>query len=202
MKMATAVLEEVVHQTTTKSVGELKRLLEELDLGCIKFKLMDSDEGPGWSREKADEIEVEYKRFLYLCVTTGRSIIPTGDIDEFWHKHILDTQKYQEDCERVFGFFLHHFPYIGMRGPEDAENLKSLFAETKDIYQEAFGESYGLGADAQDCENCGQCGASCGVGGKASDCQNCGTCGSTCGVGGGRTRPTVEPTISARPVFV
>jgi hypothetical protein len=51
----------------------------------------------------------------------------------------LDTQKYQEDCERVFGYFLHHFPYFGMRGEEDAENLKHAWAESCALYEKRFG---------------------------------------------------------------
>lgn len=29
-----------------------------------------------------------------------------------WHAHILFTQKYAADCDRIFGSFLHHFPTV------------------------------------------------------------------------------------------
>lgn len=30
-------------------------------------------------------------------------IVPCRLVDEMWHRHILDTQAYAEDCERIFG---------------------------------------------------------------------------------------------------
>ena len=172
----TVIEERVVYQKTARTTEEVTGLLDGLDLGPIKFKLMDAEEGEGWNRGKVEEMEKQYKRFLLLTVTSGHAIIPTKEIDAFWHQHILDTQKYADDCERCFGFFLHHFPYIGLRGEDDRQNLEALFQQTRQIYEAMFGESYGV--SAQDCENCGNCSASCGVG----DCDT-----------PQRVRPTVEP---------
>ncbi len=168
--------EKVTYQKSTKSLEKIKQLVAQIDLGPIKFKLMDTDEGEGWSRDKVESVEKAYRRFLILTTTSGRAIIPTKEIDAFWHQHILDTQKYAEDCQRAFGFFLHHFPYIGLRGNEDRLMLGRLFKETSELYEKMFGEPYG--ADAQDCENCGNCTASCGVGDHSSR---------------DRIRPTVQP---------
>jgi hypothetical protein len=60
-------------------------------------------------------------------------------VDKFWHGHILDTMKYAEDCQRVFGYFLHHFPYFGMRDAEDAANLANAAATTRRLYEQEFG---------------------------------------------------------------
>ena len=141
---------------------ELLEKIENLDLECIKFKLVHNDEGPGWSREKVEEVCRQYRRFLFLCAIEGKGIVPTKDIDEFWHQHILDTRKYADDCEQIFGFFLHHFPYLGMRGEEDAQRLQECFENTKRLHMDAFGEEYGQGSS--DCQNCGNCTSSCGVG--------------------------------------
>lgn len=157
-------------EITTKSKDELRRLLSDLDLDCIKFKLIDAKEGPGWSREQAEAVSLQYRRFLYLCVTNGTSIVPTSEVDQFWHQHILDTHKYADDCQRTFGFFLHHFPYLGMRGEEDAMELHRAFAATRRLYEEEFGEPYGI--QGCDCENCGNCTSSCGV------CSTSGSCSS------------------------
>lgn len=51
---------------------------------------------------------------------------------------ILDTEKYAQDCERVFGYFLHHFPYFGMRGEEDAAKLAASAGETKGLFEQEF----------------------------------------------------------------
>src|SRR5581483_9524182 len=62
------------------------------------------------------------------------------DIDTFWHGHILDTMKYAEDCQNVFGFFLHHFPYFGLRGEEDATKLAEAGKTMHRLYEREFGE--------------------------------------------------------------
>jgi len=115
--------------------------IDQLDLGPIKVKLMRPD-GENWSLEQVNVVEKWYKRFLLLNYKYPQvSIVPTKAIDTFWHYHILDTMKYADDCQNVFGNFLHHFPYFGMRGAEDAKNLKSAFDKTKDLFQSEFGES-------------------------------------------------------------
>jgi len=117
----------------------------ELDLEPIKFKLVAGDGEPGWNIGKVDLVEVEYKRFLILNLKnrlTGRmkAIVPTKDVDKFWHTHILDTAKYSVDCEFCLGFFLHHFPYLGLRGADDAKALRDRFRESIEYYQVEFGE--------------------------------------------------------------
>lgn len=169
------------------SPKETRDKLDQLDLNCIKVKLMCGREGPGWTREQADLVEVQYKRFLFLNATHAEPIVPTTDVDEFWHTHILDTYKYFEDCDCIFGYYLHHFPYFGMRGEDDARNLLAAFAQTKAIYQAEYGEAYGNAS--ADCENCGNCGASCGV------CSGSGSCGGQ-DVLMNRIRPTLPNALA------
>ena len=125
----------------TKQIGQTVAAIEALDLDPIKLKLMDSEEGPGWTRAYADRVELAYRRFLILLARFPQeTIAPTKDVDRFWHAHILDTMKYAEDCERAFGHFLHHFPYFGMRGEQDAADLAAAAARTHAIYEREFGE--------------------------------------------------------------
>jgi len=131
-----------------------------LDLGPIKFKLMDANDGEGWSREKAEAVEIEYRRFLILNslhADDALGIVPSQEVDTFWHYHILDTMKYARDCDSVFGRFLHHFPYFGLRGEEDARKLAAATAETRALYRETFGVTAQAG-QAADCSSAG-CGA-------------------------------------------
>ena len=126
----------------TKSVEQIVEAIRGLDLDPIKTKLMDPEEGQGWSRQYVDRMELAYRRFLTLLVKfPDETIAPSKDIDKFWHGHILDTMKYAEDCERVFGYFLHHFPYFGMRGEQDAADLRAAAERMHEIYQREFGES-------------------------------------------------------------
>ena len=132
---------------TNRPVEQVIGAIQALDLDPIKLKLMDLEEGQGWSREYADAMELAYKRFLTLLVThPDETIAPSKDVDRFWHGHILDTLKYAEDCQNVFGNFLHHFPYFGMRGEEDAKNLAAAAGNMKRLYQQEFGSAQDHGA--------------------------------------------------------
>lgn len=138
-------------------MAKLDRLL---DLGNVRMKLADTEEGPGLDHEQVDLMEQEYRRFLALqLVHPEADIVPCKIVDELWHRHILDTAAYREDCDAIFGHFLDHFPYFGMRGAEDAAALLDAYAETLDRYRSAFGEPPAgtwIAADASKCtrKNC------------------------------------------------
>jgi len=130
-----------------KDVEHVVAAIQALDLDPIKLKLMDAEEGQGWSQEYVERMELAYRRFLTLLVRfPDETIAPTKDLDKFWHGHILDTMKYAEDCENVFGFFLHHFPYFGMRGEDDAANLRAAGKNMHSLYEREFGEALPIGA--------------------------------------------------------
>ena len=132
-----------VKARSERSADEVMAQVNALELRMIKYKLMDAEHGKGWSIQKAETVERKYKRFLYLSWKhRGKSMVPTEDIDEFWHYHILDTQRYPADCMKLFGYVIHHFPYLGIRGAEDAKALRDAFAETCSIYERELGEPY------------------------------------------------------------
>ena len=113
----------------------------QLDLDPIKLKLMDAEQGHGWSREYADRMELAYRRYLTLLVKyPDETIAPTKDIDKFWHAHILDTLKYSADCQAIFGKYLHHFPYYGMRGASDAKASAEAGSAMARLYSLEFSE--------------------------------------------------------------
>jgi hypothetical protein len=121
----------------------------ELDLDPIKVKLMHRQSGEGWSLAKTEAVEREYRRFLILMkMYPNEPTAPLEDVDTFWHYHILDTMKYAADCEAIFGYFLHHFPYVGMRGEEDAADLVRIGARMQELYESTFQESYAAAAAA------------------------------------------------------
>ena len=123
-------------------IASFNEFSRNLDLESIKFSLTQREDGPNWSVSKAEMLEVWYRRFLYLsCIYNNKVIVPSKDIDTFWHTHILDTQKYMSDCEKLFGRYIHHFPYFGMRGEEDRTNLKKAFCETEELFLLHFNES-------------------------------------------------------------
>jgi hypothetical protein len=118
----------------------IDRLIASLDLEMVKMKLREPEEGENWTQEQCDSAEIEYKRYLQLCKKYGKGIVPNKIMDKVWHYHILDTRAYHKDCDTVFGHYLHHFPYFGMRGEQDRKDLENGWLLTKQRYLEAFNE--------------------------------------------------------------
>ena len=116
-------------------------LVESLDFEMIKLKLLDPNTGKGWSQDYCERACAEYRRFLALkrAYPALVAIVPSSPVDTFWHHHILDTRKYAADCEAVFGSFLHHFPYYGMGGGQDLDDLQRSWINTRSAYQRHFG---------------------------------------------------------------
>lgn len=121
-----------------------------IDLEMVKMKLK-TENGEAWSDEQCQSAEVEYKRYLQLCKMYGKGMVPNRIIDSIWHYHILDTRAYAEDCQKVFGHFLHHYPYFGLRDEEEAKALKEAFERTKNLYFQTFGERMDRGGEEMDC---------------------------------------------------
>lgn len=135
-------MEKILHKNKIEGSIYLDDI-QKIDFSMVKLKLRDKEDGLGWTQEKADYAEREYIRFLGLKRKyLDKDIVPNKDIDLFWHQHILDTQKYAEDCDVIFGYFLHHFPYFGIRDEADKKDLENAFEETKELYFQHFGESY------------------------------------------------------------
>lgn len=130
-------------------------LIYAMDLEPIVFKLINNEHGESPSLEEVDDAVVKYRQFLELCMRyPNQGIVPTNEIDMVWHAHILDTVKYREDCQVVFGQFIDHFPYLGMRSEEDEINLINSFKETDRLFKKHFGK--GLIDSATRCGNaCG-----------------------------------------------
>jgi hypothetical protein len=125
-----------------KSNAELN-VIAELDLEPIKVKLMHKQSGEGWGRAQVDAVEVEYRRFLHLLkVFPDEQVAPRFDVDIFWHYHILDTLKYAVDCEQVFGYFLHHYPYSALGGEDDEADHHRTGARMQELYEATFDQAY------------------------------------------------------------
>jgi hypothetical protein len=133
------------------NANDLFNAVMQLDLTPVKKKLMHAASGEGWSLEKANAVEKEYRRFLCLMkLFPEEDTAPLVDVDTFWHYHILDTMKYAADCEKVFGYFLHHYPYVGMDGTEEDEQFRLDSGDRmRTLYENIFGEAYPESFDEQ-----------------------------------------------------
>src|SRR5438128_3291216 len=128
---------------TNRPTKQVIAAIRALDLEPIKLRVMDSELGEGWTREYAESIERAYRNYLIILAKHPEDveeIVVSKDVDEFWHTHILHTMKYTEDCERVFGTYLHHNPRVGERTPADIEKKTALAQKTQRLYQREFGD--------------------------------------------------------------
>ena len=129
---------------TTKPRRDVIAAIQALDLESVKERVMDAELGKGWTRDYADSIEGAYKNYLTMLVKypdDAGDILLSKDVDEFWHTHILQTMKYAEDCQRVFGNFLHHSPHTGERTAASAERRAASSEKTRRLYLREFGNA-------------------------------------------------------------
>ncbi|MEM0516375.1 hypothetical protein WCN91_13295 [Pseudoalteromonas sp. YIC-827] len=145
------------YEPEVNGVDELELSVSLLNFEKLKWKLTKSTEST-WSEDVCDLAEREYRKFLSLKKWYPKqSLVPSKLIDKFWHEHILDTKSYMEDCEAVFGYYIHHYPYFGIYGEDDQQSLQEAFNETVGLYENHFGkypvdEHFGSGQAAR-CED-------------------------------------------------
>src|SRR5258708_146713 len=134
---------------TNRPTKQVIAAIRALDLEPIKLRVMDPELGEGWTREYAESVERAYRNYLTMLVKHPEDvedIVVSKDVDEFWHAHILHTMKYTEDCERVFGTYLHHNPDVGGRASAEIERKAVLVEKTRSLYQQEFGRAALCGA--------------------------------------------------------
>lgn len=126
------------------SLEDAVKHIEAMDLSAIREKLCSDDIllCRRWSSLEA-EIGIQYyKNFLYINKKYQQDyavLPPLLEVDEIWHHHILDTRSYIKDCEKIFGYYFHHYPYFGTRGQSDKNNLDRAFRMVQELYKEEFG---------------------------------------------------------------
>src|SRR5882762_8875025 len=128
---------------TDRPVEQVIAAINALDLDSVKIRAMDPELGEGWTREYAEGIERGYRTYLTMLAKYpdhAEDILLSKDVDEFWHTHILQTIKYTEDCEAVFGKYLHHAPHIGKVTSADKEKRIALAEKTRRLYEREFGD--------------------------------------------------------------
>lgn len=91
--------------------------LKTLDLTSVRARILRKE---GWVEERLVAAEEGYREFLTACLLSPEKPMgpPNDDVDVVWHYHILDTMRYERDCQELFGHFLHHVPTV----PDDTGN--------------------------------------------------------------------------------
>lgn len=124
-------------RNTMTDLATARSYLESLDLTYIAEAMCAVTYPlPRWNMIDAKRCEALYKDFLLLQKKhLPTPLVPTREIDEFWHNHILYTKNYFHDCMNIFGHYLHHEP---ASPNEDQKQLIDNFLLTKQLYFEEF----------------------------------------------------------------
>ncbi len=126
----------------------LPESIESLDLSYLGQKILDDDAFEAqrrngeqlWDEARVARALHEYKQFLALMQWYPEAALtPSEDIDDVWHTHVLNTARYQADCETIFGCFQHHSPTSGTSEEVHDQHLTDR-DETQQLFEEAFGE--------------------------------------------------------------
>ncbi len=94
----------------------------------------------GWTPEFAFLAIREYKKFVYLGVTSHYDVTPSKVIDIVWHEHQLFTRGYRDFCDTVLG---RHFDHVPELVPIDEQMVafNSQYYKVVDFYKHEFGVS-------------------------------------------------------------
>src|SRR5262245_22370497 len=116
-------------------IRTLPESIANLDLDYLGRKLLEDDAFEArrrngerlWDEQRVERALHEYKQFLALMRWNPEVfLVPSEDIDELWHTHVLNTARYEADCETIFGYFQHHFPTFGASEELQEEQMKGL----------------------------------------------------------------------------
>jgi len=111
------------------SISRINRPSDKIDLEPIRDGVIKRD---GYSAAEADRIMEVYKTFLDMCVDLqGQTVAPPRYADIAWHRHILLTKRYIEDCNTLFGGYLIHDPetYLTEEWHEAWDRTTEYFAK-------------------------------------------------------------------------
>ncbi|MBD2677288.1 MULTISPECIES: TIGR04222 domain-containing membrane protein [Nostoc] len=92
----------------------------------------------GWTLTYAQRAIAEYKKFAFLTVVANHYVVPSDQVDQVWHAHVLLTQSYWEEfCPKVLEKNLHHHPARG--GRTERAEFHHLYVQTITSYRYFFG---------------------------------------------------------------
>lgn len=78
----------------------------------------------------------EYRNFMFakqqIHDNNGLLLSPCPIVDTIWHTHILFTENYQQFCDAIIGFFVHHRPNGKYETEQKQERLKQTIKWFRD----------------------------------------------------------------------
>lgn len=92
----------------------------------------------GWSKVYAMRVIDEYRKFAFLAIAAGHIAVPSDQVDQAWHQHLLYTRSWSDFCSNALQTTLHHDPTRG--GESEQTRFKALYEQTLQSYRRVFGE--------------------------------------------------------------
>ncbi|GHB38210.1 hypothetical protein GCM10007094_29460 [Pseudovibrio japonicus] len=112
------------YSTKHSRYEEGREKIAALDLECVLNQLTAPVKTGGyeWSQKDARKALKDYREFLTDTLkleidfhkerARDARTRPSKAVGIVWHTHILFTEKYFEDCNTIFGRYLHHAPQV------------------------------------------------------------------------------------------
>jgi len=122
----------------TKDQQKRLDVIDQLDLSVEKRAVLALE---ACKPRHIDLLEREFKRFLVLALLVKSDdyrLVPSRPVDALWHELILNTPKYREFCDKVFGRYLDHKPEAS-RARAQAIYAGEPFAQMRVLLNDAFG---------------------------------------------------------------
>lgn len=80
------------------------------------------------------QAETLYRQYLELRAKhPSMTLVPPKLADYIWHEHMLSSKQYMEDCQALFGEYLHHHE------EDSAQTLEAGWENSKNLYKQEFG---------------------------------------------------------------
>jgi hypothetical protein len=102
----------------------------------------------GWAEAQASQAVNRYEK-LFKLFGKGLSIVPTKEIDDVWHLHMLDPVSYYQSCMSYHNKIIGHNPALE-NSQEEKNKLRSMFLMTGALWKKEYGEEYT--GSAADCD--------------------------------------------------
>ncbi len=88
---------------------------------------------------KADLLELETRKYLFLCAQTAEPLAPSPLVDEYWHYLVLNTRTYVDYCTVSFDKFIHHEAGVPRSDDLRKEEHDLNYSRSLTHYQNVFG---------------------------------------------------------------
>jgi hypothetical protein len=91
-----------------------------------------------WPKQFAMKAIWEYKKFVYLGVTSDFNVTPSKVIDQVWHEHLLFSSGYRKFCDEVIEYDFDHNPEL-VPVTSQTGVFQAQYYETIALYNQEFG---------------------------------------------------------------